>query len=137
MAAATSSLPVPDSPVMRTRASVGPTRAISARTSAICGELPTSVAVGPSASRSACASARAFASWSAERSASSVASGASGFSRKWNAPSFVARTASCRPARPLIMITGSPGASTVRRSSVASPSGPPGIERSRSTASGR
>ena len=58
-AAATSSLPVPDSPVISTRASVGPTRAMRARTSCITGESPTISPEMPRSSRSAAAARRA------------------------------------------------------------------------------
>src|SRR5439155_144773 len=50
IAEATSSLPVPDSPVISTRASVGATRAIRARTSSMAGLTPTSGSAWPSAS---------------------------------------------------------------------------------------
>ena len=136
IAEATSSFPVPDSPVMSTRAPVGATRAISARSSSIARLTPTSGSLCPSASCRRRFSARVRASSSAPRIATSSPSGVSGFSRNWNAPSFVARTASVRLALPLIITTGTSGATRFSCSSVASPSGPPGIIRSSSTASG-
>jgi hypothetical protein len=60
----------------------------------------------------------------------------SGFSRKWNAPSFVARTASLNPARPLIITTGTSGDFSRSRVNVPMPSSSPGIMRSRRMASG-
>ena len=106
IAEATSSLPVPDSPVMSTRASVGATRAIMARRSSIAWLTPTSGSPCPSASCSRRFSARVRDSATAARSVVSTPSGVSGFSRNWKAPSLVARTASARFALPLIMITG-------------------------------
>src|SRR5438876_7140071 len=121
---------------MSTRASVGATRAINARSSSIARLTPTSGSLCPSASCRRRFSARVRASSSAPRIATSSPSGVSGFSRNWNAPSLVARTASVRLALPLIMTTGTSGATRFSCSSVASPSGPPGIIRSSSTASG-
>src|SRR6266545_4683142 len=137
IADATSSLPVPDSPVISTRASVGAIRAISARSRSIASLTPTSGSLWPSASCSRRFSAMARDSSTAARSVVSTPSGVSGFSRNWSAPSLVARTASARLALPLIITTGTSGAIRLSCSSVASPSGPPGMERSRSTASGR
>src|SRR2546425_331178 len=121
---------------MSTRASFGATRAINARSSSIARLTPTSGSLGPSASCRRRFSARVRASSSAPRIATSSPSGVTGFSRNWNAPSFVARTASVRLALPLIITTGTSGATRFSCSSVASPSGPPGIIRSSSTASG-
>ena len=136
MADATSSLPVPDSPVISTRASVGATRAIRARSSSIAGLTPTSGSACPSASCRRRFSASVRDSSSAARRVVSTPSGVSGFSRNWNAPSLVARTASVRFALPLIMTTGRSGALRLSCSSVCRPSGPPGIIRSSNTASG-
>ncbi len=68
--------------------------------------------------------------------ASNTVSGDNGFSRKLNAPSLVARTASLSPARPLIMMTGSSGSRSRNLARVANPSSAPGIIRSNNTASG-
>ena len=136
IAEATSSLPVPDSPVISTRASVGATRAIRARTSSMAGLTPTSGSAWPSASCRRRFSASVRDSSSAARSVVSRPSGVSGFSRNWKAPSLVARTASVRFALPLIITTGRSGTVRLSCSSVWSPSGPPGIMRSSSTASG-
>src|SRR5216117_3360420 len=81
MAEATSSLPVPDSPVIRTRASVGATRAISPRNWSIALLTPTSGSACPSASCSRRFSASVRDSSSAARSVVSRPSGVSGFSR--------------------------------------------------------
>ena len=136
IAVATSSLPVPESPRISTRASVSATCSIAWRTRSIAREVPTRVGCGPSWARSARFSAWVRTRVSAERTATSSDSGASGFSRNWNAPLCTARTASESWALPLIMITGM-SASVVRIfSRVARPSGPGGIIRSRRIRSG-
>ena len=136
IAEATSSLPVPDSPVISTRDSVGATRAINARSSSIATLVPMSGSSWPSCSCSRLFSASVRPTASALRNATSTPSGVSGFSRNWNAPSLVARTASERLALPLIITTGMCGARLRICSSVASPSGPGGISKSSSTTSG-
>jgi hypothetical protein len=121
MAAATSSLPVPDSPVISTRASVGATRSISSRTASIAALRPPSRS-SPPAPRAARGSARAPGAAPAPSAASAARPrGVSGFSMKWKAPSLVARTASESVARPLIMTTGSSGAASRIRGSTSSP----------------
>ena len=97
MAAATSSLPVPDSPMMSTRESLGATRAISSRTRANAGLSPIISPLRPYSRRSDFASRRSCRSSSAELRARRTPSGLRGFSRKLNAPSFVARTANIVP----------------------------------------
>ena len=128
---------MPDSPVISTRDSVGATRAIQVRTSSIAALTPISGSAWPSCScrRRFCCSVRP--SSMALRIATSTPSGVSGFSRNWKAPSLVALTASLSVALPLIMMTGTSGARRFSSSSVASPSGPGGIMRSRRIASGR
>src|SRR6266516_2961451 len=81
IADATSSFPVPDSPVISTRDSVGATRAIHVRSSSIAPLTPTSGSAWPSCScrRRFCCSVRP--SSSALRIATSTPSGVSGFSR--------------------------------------------------------
>ena len=135
-APATSSLPVPDSPAISTRASLGATRAISSRTFAIAGLSPTSPPTRPRSSRNVRAARRVCRSSSAEPSARIVPSGVSGFSRKVNAPSRVAFTASLNPARPLIITTGNSGNRSRNFASVSMPSVSFGIIRSSSTTSG-
>src|SRR3954469_2197474 len=136
IALATSSLPVPDSPVISPRASDGATRAIICRTAFIAALVPTICPPKPSSALSCRATRRVCRSSRADDTASSTPSGVSGFSRKLKAPSFVAFTASARPARPLIMITGKSGATSRSRASVAMPSSSPGIIRSSSATSG-
>ncbi len=109
---------------------------MSARTWRMPGLSPTISPLRPRSARSVRASRRAWRSSSADDSASSTLSGLSGFSRKLNAPSFVAFTASLSPARPLIMMTGTSGSDSRTRASVAIPSNSPGIIRSSSSASG-
>src|SRR6267378_178642 len=92
IALATSSLPVPDSPVMSTRASVGATRAIICRTVSIALLLPTICPPNPNSARNARATRRVCRSSNADDTARRTPSGVSGFSRKLNAPSFVALT---------------------------------------------
>ena len=135
-AAAASSLPVPLSPVRSTRASVGATRATSARTCSIAALAPTSAERRESSACSARFSARVRLSSIAARTVTSTDSGASGFSRNWKAPSFTARTASVSCALPLIMMTGVPRPRSRMLARVASPSGPGGISRSSRTTSG-
>ncbi len=132
---AATSFPVPDSPVISTRASVGATRRIVSRTRSRAALVPTSAPPSPSSACSARFSSRDRRSSSAASSVSSTASGVSGFSRKWNAPCRVARTASASDARPLIMITGTPGAASVSRGRASIPDSP-SMYRSSSTASG-
>ena len=129
-------LPVPDSPVISTPESLGATRAMSSATRRIGILEPTSGPPSPSSSRSVLAAARAWRSSKAAEMASSTDSGDNGFSRKLNAPSFVARTASLSPARPLIMMTGRSASLSRSWASVARPSSGPGILRSSSTTSG-
>ncbi len=136
IAAAASSFPVPDSPVSSTRASVGPTWPISTRIRPIAVPWPTSSSRRLSASRRATFWVRVRCSSRAERSVTRTASGLSGFSRNWKAPSWVARTASASWALPLIMMTGASIARSRSEASVAMPSGPGGISRSRNIASG-
>src|SRR5687768_11176756 len=136
MQLATSSLPVPDSPVIKTRASLAETLSISSRTAAICGLSPTMSPANPSSSRSSRATLRDCRSSSAAPIAKSTPSGVNGFSRKLTAPSFVALTASLSPARPLIIITARSGCAILNRARAAMPSSSPGIIRSSSTTSG-
>ena len=136
IALATSSLPLPDSPRISTRASVWATWAINWRSRSIGALDPTRVGWGPSAARRARFSAWVRTSVSAERSATSSDSGASGFSRNWNAPICTARTASASCALPLIMITGMSRSPARICSNVARPSGPGGIIRSSRMMSG-
>ena len=91
---------------MSTRASVGATRAISARHLLHRRALADQGRAAPSSACSARFSARVRLSSSAARTVTSTASGLSGFSRNWNAPSLTARTASVSWALPLIMMTG-------------------------------
>ena len=135
MSDAATSFPVPDSPVMSTRASVGAMRAIISCTCSTAGLRPTISSPSPSSSSSTRLISRACRSSSAEARVSSTASGVSGFSMKWYAPSLVALTASPSEARPLIMITGRCGAASRRRGSASSPVSP-SMYRSISTASG-
>src|SRR5689334_794623 len=121
---------------MRTLESVGATRAMSSRTRPIAGLSPIISPLSPYSRRSVFASRRTCRSSRAELSASNTPSGLSGFSRKLNAPSFVARTASDRPARPLIITTGTSGSFSRSLASVAIPSISPGIMRSSRSTSG-
>ena len=106
------------------------------RTRRIAGLSPIISPARPRSARSALASRFACRSSIAEPSARSTPSGVSGFSRKLNAPSFVARTASLSPARPLIMTMGNSGSRSRRRPSTPMPSRSPGIMRSTSATSG-
>ncbi len=136
MAAATSSLPVPDSPVMSTRVSPGATWATSSRIWRRAGEEPTISSRWPRAACRARLAARvrerSRAAWRVTR----TDSGVSGFSRNWKAPSRAARTASASWALPLIMMTGADTPRSRSACRVARPSGPGGIIRSRKMASG-
>src|SRR5437763_431768 len=98
MARATSSLPAPDSPEIKTRPSVGATTVICLRKARIPTDSPTisysafNSADISSLTRSSCLCRKAL------RTVSTVFSIESGFSIKSNAPSFVARTAVfCHP----------------------------------------
>jgi hypothetical protein len=106
MARATSSLPVPRSPVTSTLAELLAAREICS-TSFLIGWLsPTSSPVLPLAARSSRASLSARWSRSAVSTAISSASVLIGFSRKLIAPRRVAFTAVSMVACPLIMMTG-------------------------------
>ena len=109
IAEATSSFPVPDSPSISTRASLGATRPIISRTVRIAGLSPTRSPARPRSARRAVRSRRACRSSTALLRASSTPSGVRGFSRKLTAPRRVAFTASASPARPDIMTTGRSG----------------------------
>ncbi len=133
-ARATRSLPVPVSPVMRTAASLGPTRAIRRRRDSMAGLSPTRWPGRDSSSSSRWRSSFRALSVRALRSAVSRRSGEGGFSTKSVAPSFRACTASAGEASPERTTTGA-GRGRGSRASSSSPVSP-GMRRSSSTRSG-
>ncbi len=135
IAVATSSFPVPLSPVTRIRASVGATRLTRSRTASMASDDPTRFASGPSVPWRARVRSRARRTSSAPFTVSSTDSGVRGFSMKWKAPIRVASTASEREASPLIITTVVAGACSRYRGSASSPV-MPGSMRSSSTTSG-
>ena len=106
MARATSSLPVPRSPVTSTLAALLAARPICSTSFLMAGLSPTSSPVAPAARRRSRASASARVRRKAVSTAMSRASVLSGFSRKFRAPTRTARTAVSMVACPLIMMTG-------------------------------
>ncbi len=133
---ATSSLPVPFSPMIRTRAFVGATRFTVSRMESISGCSPIISVFSPTR----------LSSWTFRRASSACArplrivsssrSMSIGFSRKSNAPSFVASTAVPMVPCPEMMMTGSAGCCSLSDPSTSSPS-MPGILTSSSTMSTR
>ena len=125
MWAAINSLPVPDSPISNTRASL---RAASVAWSSTCrkaGELPTIFGPAPICSLRRRFSSRRERCSSAFETPSKTRSRASGFSRKSKAPARVASTASAIVPWPEIMITGAlePSWRRLRSKSIPLPSG--------------
>src|SRR5260370_238546 len=104
-ARATNSLPVPDSPEIKTRPSVGATTSICLRSARMATDSPTmtyscfSSAASSSLTRSSCLWRKAF------RTVKTVFSIDRGFSMKTNAPSLVARTAVSMLPCPEILTT--------------------------------
>ncbi len=108
MARATSSLPVPFSPVMRTRPLVGAVFDSLSKTGCIALELPSIAKPARPVPTLACSSAFSRRSWAMLRAFLIVRSSfsvLSGFSMKSCAPSLVAVTAVSMLALPLIMST--------------------------------
>ena len=122
IARATSSLPVPRSPVTSTFALLFAARAICSSSRLIAPLSPTKSPVVPAAFRNARASASARSKRSAVSTVMRSASVLSGFSRKLSAPSRVARTAVSIVACPLIMMTGTSTFAARRRCSKSTPS---------------
>ena len=132
---ATSSLPVPFSPWIRTRALVGATFSTSARISARAALLPTMrVVASDSRPRRAVFSLASLRSWAALRTASSTRSRSSGFSMKSKAPRRVASTAVSMVPWPEIMTTSVSGRRSMISERISSPSRP-GILMSRNVRS--
>ena len=125
-ARATSSLPVPLSPVTSTLASVGATRAISSWTSRIAALSPSS---SPSRAVATCRRSRVSSSVNrrcrtARSSATATASRSIGLARKSYAPERIAPIAAGRLPNAVSTITGRPGRLPTMRSVSASPSRP-------------
>ena len=135
IARATSSLPVPVSPRMHTRDSVGATRSTCAMTRCIASLVHTS-SWRPTRRRSCRFSSSSRASRSVFSTVSSSLSDEIGFSRKSDAPSRVARTAMSTVACPEIMMIGVATPSSRSSASMARPSFP-GITTSEKTMSKR
>ncbi len=124
---ATSSLPVPGSPVMRMRASVGATRATVALMRAIAGLSPTIGVRSARASSRTTSRRRLFSTWScpresAPRTETSSRLRSGGFSRKSTAPSCVASTAVSTVPWPEIITTGMPTSASWRALRTSMPS---------------
>ncbi len=135
-ARATSSLPVPLSPRMRTRAGVGATSLICSRMAWMAAESPTMTRRPRSRSRWTLNSLASERTRKALRTASTTRSREHGFSRKSKAPSRVASTAVAMVPWPEIMITGHCVSRARRRRRVSRPS-MPGKRTSRITRSMR
>ena len=136
MARATSSLPLPFSPVISTRAAVGPTLSIRARTPCSAGLEPTMACAWSAARLNRWFSVARTDRLSALRTVTSSRSLSSGFSRKSKAPRCVASTAVAMVPWPEIMTTVAVGSSSRSRVRVSRPSRP-AIFTSRKTRCGR
>lgn len=124
---ATSSLPVPVSPLMSTGASVAATLSISARTEAIAWERPMMrvPAAGPASSRRRARFSSSSARRSTARRTVSVRrSAGNGFSMKSNAPSRIACTAIVISPWPVTSTTGMPVPNDWQCASTSSPLAP-------------
>ncbi len=136
MARAISSLPVPDSPVIRMRVRVGATLAIWANSAAIGALRPTISKRSSVIARRPCTSRSIARRSTALRSATINRSRSSGFSIRSYAPALVARTASASVAWPeIMMIVGADSRffSFEMRSIVSSPDMPGSWTSSRTT----
>ena len=124
MARATSSLPLPFSPVISTRASVGATRSMTARMFLIAVEVPNMRSLPLRRSRMMRFSLTNCFFSVALRTSKSKRWRSGGFSTKSNAPRFVASTAVSIVPCPLIIMIGTSGLTSFSLSSVSSPSMP-------------
>ena len=125
-ARATSSLPVPDSPVISTVTLDCDSRPIARNTSCMAGACPR--ISGASLRRSSISSSRRLSS-SARRISSTARSTSNGLARYSNAPPWNAATALSRSEYAVMMMTGSPGCLALMACSRSSPE-PPGIRTS-------
>src|SRR5689334_6312086 len=133
-ARATSSLPVPDSPVISTVALVCDSRPIARNTSCIAAAWP-SISVFVASPAAASVNGDAFAAWLALRISASAWSTSNGFGRYSNAPPWNDATALSRSEYAVITMTGICGWCALISESRLRPE-PPGIRMSLTTTSG-